>query len=208
MLKALNKGKLGDRIDTPWREHFQAPPGVRPGWGALYKPPLTKNAGDLQWRILHGIVAVNSFVLVLNPSVLFVCLGRQFFYCFVYCFRLLPLFGMLKTPTLSFKEQFTEQMFIFGFIHVKKNNKKGCLLNFLFAQAKLAIYFNRKVQLERGQGCDCSLIFKGLVGAYVMLEHRYYVKMEDVGAFQGAWDYEGILFFLKGSEITFANVLV
>lgn len=81
-IKALNKGKLGDRIDRidmPWREHFQAPPGVRPGWGALYKPPLTKNAGDLQWRILHGIVAVNSFVLVLNPSVLFVCLGRQFF---------------------------------------------------------------------------------------------------------------------------------
>ncbi len=38
-------------------------------WSVLYKPPLTKRVGDLQWRILHGIVAVNAFISVVNPSV-------------------------------------------------------------------------------------------------------------------------------------------
>lgn len=41
-----------------------------------------------------------------------------------------------------------------------------------------------------------------------MLEHGYYVKMEDVGAFQGVWDYEGVLFSLNGTEMTFPDVLV
>lgn len=86
-VKALKKSKLGGRIDKLWREHFQAPPGVRPGWGVLYEPALTKNAGDLQCRILLGIVAVNPYVSALNPSVsFFVCLGRQFFTVFFLLF--------------------------------------------------------------------------------------------------------------------------
>ncbi len=48
-------------------------------WSVLYKPPLTKRVGDLQWRILHGIVAVNAFISVVNPSVDDKC----FFFSFV-----------------------------------------------------------------------------------------------------------------------------
>lgn len=30
-------------------------------WGLLYRPPLTKNTGDLRWPILHGIIAGQCF---------------------------------------------------------------------------------------------------------------------------------------------------
>lgn len=37
---------------------------VKPEWRALYKPPLVKRVGDLQWRVLHGVIAVNAFISV------------------------------------------------------------------------------------------------------------------------------------------------
>lgn len=47
-VKALNKGKLKDRADTPWKVHFKVQSEVKPVWSMLYKPSLTKNTGDLQ----------------------------------------------------------------------------------------------------------------------------------------------------------------
>ncbi|TWW54318.1 Transposon TX1 uncharacterized 149 kDa protein ORF 2, partial [Takifugu flavidus] len=34
-----------------------------------YKPPLRKRTGDLQWRILHGAVALNALLSRMNPAV-------------------------------------------------------------------------------------------------------------------------------------------
>ena len=125
---------------------------------------------------------MNAFVSLLNPTVLVKCpfcpVRETIFHCFVHCPRLLSLFGALRTLLLSFNEQFTEQMFIFGFSYIKNKKKKGRQLNFLFGQAKLAIYLSRKEKLDRGQRCDCLLNFKSLVRACIMLEYRYYVKME------------------------------
>ncbi|KAK7929867.1 hypothetical protein WMY93_006262 [Mugilogobius chulae] len=53
--------------DTVWRTHLDMAPSLNPAWGFLYKPPLTKR--HLQWRMLHGAVAVNSFVHHVNSSV-------------------------------------------------------------------------------------------------------------------------------------------
>lgn len=65
---------------------------IKPQWRALYKSPLTKKAGDLQWRILHGDIAVNAFNSVLNSDI---CSDCQFcsqketvFHAFMHCFRL------------------------------------------------------------------------------------------------------------------------
>ncbi|KAK3510691.1 hypothetical protein QTP70_013634 [Hemibagrus guttatus] len=52
-VKVLNKKKLSGRVDTPWRSVLGFNDDVKPEWRALYKPPLTKKAADLQWRILH-----------------------------------------------------------------------------------------------------------------------------------------------------------
>ncbi|KAK3570108.1 hypothetical protein QTP86_011293, partial [Hemibagrus guttatus] len=59
-VKVLNKKKLSGRVDTPWRSVLGFNGDIKPEWRALYKPPLTKTAADLQWRILHvdaGMVA-------------------------------------------------------------------------------------------------------------------------------------------------------
>ena len=61
-VKVLNKTKLNGRTDSPWRAHFGVKEDVRPEWRALYQPPLVKKIADLQWRHLHGIVAVNSYL--------------------------------------------------------------------------------------------------------------------------------------------------
>ncbi len=57
------------KIDTPWRNVLHLSENARPEWGALYKSPLSKKIGDLQWRVLHGIIAVNAFVSIMNCEV-------------------------------------------------------------------------------------------------------------------------------------------
>ncbi len=88
-VKVFNKKGLHEKIDTPWRTVFKLSSTTRPEWRALYKPPLTKRAGDLQWQILHGIIAVNAFISVLNPDVSNecpFCFQREtVFHTFVYC---------------------------------------------------------------------------------------------------------------------------
>ena len=43
--------------------------GCVPVWRLLYKPPLNKITGDLQWRILQGALALNGFIAKINPTV-------------------------------------------------------------------------------------------------------------------------------------------
>ncbi len=45
----------------------------RPEWRALYKPPLPREEGILQWRILHGVIAVNAFISLVNPELVSDC---------------------------------------------------------------------------------------------------------------------------------------
>ncbi|KAK3527698.1 hypothetical protein QTP86_034169, partial [Hemibagrus guttatus] len=59
-VQVLNKKKLSGRVDTPWRSVLGFNADIKPEWRALYKPPLTKRAADLQWRIFHGI---HSFIV-------------------------------------------------------------------------------------------------------------------------------------------------
>ena len=201
-VKVLNKQQLKNRTDTPWREHFKVHSEIKPVWSMLYKPPLTKNTGDLQWRILHGIVAVNALVSVLNPGVSNgcpFCTERETIYhCFAQCSRLVSLFRTLSVLLISVGEAFSKQMFIFGFKYGKKKKKKGRLLNFLIGQAKLAIYLSRKEKMDGGQRCDCLIAFKNLVKARVLFEYKYYEKIEDLDVFKNIWDYEGAFFFCKG----------
>ncbi len=46
-------------------------PGASPKgcWRSLYKPPIEKRSGDLQWRIVHGIIATNRHRAHLDPEV-------------------------------------------------------------------------------------------------------------------------------------------
>lgn len=69
IVKVTNVKWLNNRSDTVWRDTLEIITITKPVWRVLYKPPLPKRVGDLQWRILHGAVAINSFVAMLNPNV-------------------------------------------------------------------------------------------------------------------------------------------
>ncbi len=51
---------LINRVDTHWRAVLHLGENFKPEWRALFKSPLSKNVGDLPWRILHGAIAVNA----------------------------------------------------------------------------------------------------------------------------------------------------
>ncbi len=120
----LNKKKLDKRIDTPWRSVFKLCDDVKPEWRVLYKPPLSKRAGDLQWRILHGAITVNSFISVLdskNNSGCPFCFQKEtVFQAFMYCFRLKPLFVLVQGMRDKFNVSFYPETFIFGFKYAQK----------------------------------------------------------------------------------------
>ena len=101
-----------------------------------------------------------------------------------------------------------KQMFIFGFKYGKGCKKKGALLNFLFGQAKLAIYLSRKEKVDGGQRCDCLLAFKNLVKARIRFEYKYYEKMEDMDEFKKTWDCEGAMWSVNELGLTFVNELL
>lgn len=88
-VKVFNKIGLHERVDSPWRTVFEVDEDLKPEWRALYKPPLTKRIGDLQWRIIHGIIAVNSFISILNPNVSQKCPFCSQINCFSCVYELL-----------------------------------------------------------------------------------------------------------------------
>ncbi len=96
----FNKKLLNNKIDTPWRSFLKVDDDVKPEWRVLYKPPLVKRVGDIQWRVLHGAIAVNAFVSVLNPEVSSecpFCFKRDtVFHAFMECSRLNHLFTVLS----------------------------------------------------------------------------------------------------------------
>lgn len=77
-VQKLNKIQLSRRTDTVWRDKVKVGENQKPIWRIFLKTPLSKKAGDLQWRILHSAVSVNNFVSELKkdrkelPYVLFV----------------------------------------------------------------------------------------------------------------------------------------
>uniref|UniRef100_A0AAV2LPP2 Uncharacterized protein n=1 Tax=Knipowitschia caucasica TaxID=637954 RepID=A0AAV2LPP2_KNICA len=94
------------------------PGGLVPAWGALYKPPLTKRQGDLQWRLLHGAIAVNAFVCRVNRAVGEGCpfCGERetVFHCFWECGRLRHMLELLRGLFTSLGAEFNAQVFVGG----------------------------------------------------------------------------------------------
>ena len=128
MVKTLNVKKLEGRTDTPWRSFFGGGQKTGPQWRSLYKPPLSKRHGDLQWRVLHGIMAVNAFVSILRTTVEDKCpfcnIKETIFHCFYECHRLSDLFLFLQVVFTSFKEVFNKQVFIYGFKYTRQKKTK------------------------------------------------------------------------------------
>uniref|UniRef100_A0A8C1S2L1 Reverse transcriptase domain-containing protein n=1 Tax=Cyprinus carpio TaxID=7962 RepID=A0A8C1S2L1_CYPCA len=186
-VKVLNKKTLNGRVETVWRDKLGFDTNVKPGWRILYKPPLEKRVGDLQWRILHGAVAVNSFVSVINPNVCNVCpfceKRETIFHCFMECTRLGYFFDFLKLLFRSLNEVFTVQIFILGYPYAAKNRIKCQLLNFIIGEAKMAIYLSRRNKIEGSEGCEVISILKNRIKSRVWIDFKFYKMMKDLSFF-------------------------
>lgn len=190
-VKALNKKQLNVTKDTVWRETLQVQEDCKPVWRLLYKHPLNKRSGDLQWRILKGALAVNNFVSKMNPAVLLNCPFcpefETIFHCYLKCKRLEALFEFLKTVFLNCGEEWSETKFIFGAGYKKENAKKWQLLNFVVGQAKLSIYKSRKNKIENVFGEQLLPMFKALIKARIRVDFGFYSLMSNVDAFMAEW---------------------
>jgi len=209
-VRVINKDKL-QRVDTPWRNHLKVEDGVNPVWGLIYKPPLTKKVGDLQWRVLHGIIAVNSFISILNPTVQDkcpFCTDREtIFHCFTHCERLKSLFVLLESLFSSVNERFTMSVYIFGFKYGKKKKRKGLLLNFILGQAKMATYVSRRYKILYDSNCVVELVFKRLIKARVRHDFIFYLSMKNVEKFEDIWSVEKLLCWVDNDVLTFAEIM-
>ncbi|KAK0133242.1 X-linked interleukin-1 receptor accessory protein-like 2 [Merluccius polli] len=139
-----------------WRQKLDVGTGVKPVWRVLYKPPLKKRTGDLQWRILHGAIAVNYFISVINPTRI----------------RMSILWGRDSVTFLMFWRMSLDGLVRRGlrlpsFGYNKSDASKWQLLNLIVGQAKLSIYSSRKNRVEDRAGQEALPVFISLV---IMIE--------------------------------------
>ncbi len=123
---------------TKWIDFFGAVSSPRGCWRSLYKRPIDKRTGDLQWRIVHGAIATNRYVVHIDPSVGVGCPFcievETVFHLFVQCTRLNELFTLLSQWFFGIGEAFSFEMFIYGPKYTEKRKSQLILLNFCLAQ--------------------------------------------------------------------------
>lgn len=190
-VKIINKNTLKDRADTVWRDKLGVVEEIKPEWRVLYKPPLTKRAGDLQWRILHGAIAVNAFVTKMNPTINdncpFCSQRETVFHCFMNCDRLSPLFDLLDFLFSLLGISFTKQCFILGFKYSKLQKYRCQLINFIVGQAKMAIYISRRNKIEQRNGQHIVAVFKNMFKSRILVDFNYYKLMNAINVFKIEW---------------------
>ncbi|KAL6484119.1 hypothetical protein MHYP_G00061640 [Metynnis hypsauchen] len=68
-VKVLHRNSLDGLKESRWLGLLAPASSPQGSWRSLYKPPIEKRAGDLQWRIVHGAVATNRHVAHIDPTI-------------------------------------------------------------------------------------------------------------------------------------------
>ncbi|XP_035990392.1 mucin-3A isoform X4 [Fundulus heteroclitus] len=209
-VKIMNKRTLRNRPVSVCRDKLG---GQRPQWRILYKPPVRKWTGDLQWRILHGAIATNSFLSIISPGVLNVCpfcgLSESVFHVFMECVRLMGFFSLLTRCFSLFGVVFTNAVFINGVHYSRATKAKSQMLNFLIAEAKMAIYISRRDKLQAGHHLDAVALWKCNVKARVRLEFHFHRATQNMDDFMQLWGFNKILCGVsKEGELQFNKLLI
>ncbi|TWW54086.1 Transposon TX1 uncharacterized 149 kDa protein ORF 2 [Takifugu flavidus] len=211
-VRVLNRRGLSNRNTSVWADRLGGD-GARPCWRVLYKPPLKKRTGDLQWRILHGAVTLNALLSRMNAAVSDqcpFCSGREtVFHTYSECERLTVLFNVMKGVFNGFKETFSIRTFIFG---AGYNSKAACnkwqLLNFICGEAKMAIYVSRKNKISKTGDSEAASVWRCNVRCRLTLEFGFYKMMNDLGKFQDIWCHKNVLCTVTEDLLHFAHPLV
>ncbi len=157
----------------------------------MYKPPIEKRSGDLQWRIVHGSIATNRYRAHFDPLAGIGCpfceLQETVFHLFADCSRLLPLFEILGGWCQTLGEVFTLELYIYGPKYKRSKREIYQLLNFIFGQAKLAVWLSRKSKIGGMGQTDVVLIYEGLMKSRLRIEFEYYRLNENIEEFKFKW---------------------
>lgn len=195
-VKSVHYRQLKDRPDTKWRSWLSISEEVCPSWRLLYKPPISKRCGDLQWRLLHCVVASNSFISKLDDTVSPECpfckAPDSVFHMFSECFRLSPLFELLEKIIVKLGFSYTKSLFILGCRYKRSWQQQCTLANFLIGQAKLAIFKTHQCK-NAGEDVNMVTLFKSLVKSRVVIEYTYYQHTNNVLYFEWRWGFGGAL---------------
>ncbi len=190
-VKALHCHTLESVKESKWLDFFGSGSSPKGSWRTLYKPPIDKRSGDLQWRIVHGIIATNRHRAHIDPQVGEGCpfCGQleTVFHLFSECERLVPLFCFLEECCRKLGEVFTKVSFIYGPKYKLSKRETHVLVNFVFGQAKLAIWLSRKNKIVGMGQTDVTLIFRGLIKSRLKVEFAFYNLIMDIETFKYRW---------------------
>ncbi len=183
---------IPDRPAEPrahWKALLQAGHSATIKWHVMYKEPIVKRSGDLQWRLAHYILPCNVLSHRIcsenSESCPFCNAPETIFHAFIECSRLSSLFNILLRVTQGLGLIFTHCVFIYGF-SISHLSKSECFLgNFLCSEAKLAIYLSRKRKLQNIDtlAVDVLKIFKAAVTSRVLFEF----ETHDSAVFEKRW---------------------
>ena len=174
-----------------WQECLGEDARGRFRWRVFYKPPTQKRTGDLQWRIVHGALATNQFLARLDPEGGGGCPHcgeiETVVHLFSICERLSQVFVILRGVSQRLGFAFSMELFILGPNYTYRWRAKCALLNFVFGQAKLAIWLTRR-NIVRGNGStDPAQMLRGLVSARLKAEYAYFKLVADDEGLKKVW---------------------
>ncbi len=194
-VKTINYQHLKNVRDSKWTMMFESGSSPKGSWRSLYKRPIEKRVGDLQWRIVHGILATNRHKVLLKVSddegCPFCQVPETVYHLFIECTRLEQILGLIENWSLHFIGNFNQELFIFGPKYSTNNKSKVVLLNFLFGAAKLAIWCTRKNKVEGRESVNTVLMMRGFIKKRLMMEYAYYNLINDVESFFHVWGEDG-----------------
>ena len=196
-VKVSHLRSLAGLAASRWAGVFDQGVSPRGCWRSLYKAPIDKRTGDLQWRIVHGAMATNRHLAHLDPEVEEGCPfcgeGESLQHLFLLCPRLGGLLGLLRVWFQGLGIDFTDHLFIFGPRYAVKDKAVHVLVNFLSGKAKLAIWRTRKNRILGRGPVDTVLMVGGLLAARLRLEYTYYNLVQDLDTFKNLWGIGGLL---------------
>ncbi len=206
-VKAVYFEQIKDRSDTKWREFLTVPAELSPSWRILYKGPLPKRSGDLQWRLLHCTLPTNSHVskfnLNVSPSCYFCSSSESVFHAFTECFRLAPMFTLLERLIGGLGFVFSKTLFVFGCKYSRVHSQRCTLANFIMGQAKLAIWKSCRLAAE-GQNINVLRYFTALMEFRIRVEYRFSQMTDNLHDFEFKWCVNDVLLSLcEDGEIIF-----
>ena len=190
-VKVLNCRSLEGVRESRWTEVFGSDYSPSGSWRVLYKPPVEKRMADIQWRIIHGALATNRYRAHLDPSTEggcpFCSLPETLEHLVVSCPRLADTFKQLQEWVGGLGEAFSLPLFVFGPKYVARKKHTMVLMNFIFANAKIAIWISRKNKMAGGGWTDPLLCLRGLVAARLRVEHAFFTLTDNLEGFRAVW---------------------